>query len=65
MDVIDDPIVMGLKRLYDSVLIEPVPDDFMGLLERIDASLAQSDDGETQPEEQAPDPSRLNGGAKR
>jgi hypothetical protein len=63
--VIDDPIVIGLKRLYDSVLIEPVPDDFMGLLERIDVSLAQLGDGEAQAREEVPDPNRLNGGAKR
>jgi hypothetical protein len=63
--VIDDPIVIGLKRLYDSVLIEPVPDDFMGLLERIDVSLAQLGDGEAQAGEEVPDPNRLNGGAKR
>ncbi len=36
----DDPIVLGLKRLYDSVLEEAVPSDFMDLLSQIDASLA-------------------------
>jgi Anti-sigma factor NepR len=40
-DLIDDPIVLGLKRLYDSVLEEAVPDDFMDLLGQIDAELAQ------------------------
>jgi hypothetical protein len=40
-DLSDDPIVLGLKRLYDSVLDEAVPDDFMDLLGQIDAELAQ------------------------
>jgi Anti-sigma factor NepR len=39
--MVDDPIVLGLKRLYDSVLQEAVPDDFMNLLGQIDATLAQ------------------------
>jgi Anti-sigma factor NepR len=43
-DLIDDPIVLGLKRLYDSVLEEAVPDDFMDLLGQIDAELAQHKD---------------------
>jgi hypothetical protein len=41
-DLNDDPIVLGLKRLYDSVLEEAVPDDFMDILGQIDATLAQS-----------------------
>jgi Anti-sigma factor NepR len=41
VDLTDDPIVLGLKRLYDSVLEEAVPDDFMDLLGQIDAELAQ------------------------
>lgn len=40
-DLTDDPIVIGLKRLYDSVLEEAVPDDFMDLLGQIDTQLAQ------------------------
>lgn len=43
-DLIDDPIVLGLKRLYDSVLEEDVPDDFMDLLGQIDATLAHNKD---------------------
>jgi Anti-sigma factor NepR len=43
-DLIDDPIVLGLKRLYDSVLEEAVPDDFMDLLGQIDATLAHNKD---------------------
>lgn len=38
----DDPIVQSLKRLYDSVLEEPVPDEFLAILHQIDASLAQA-----------------------
>jgi Anti-sigma factor NepR len=38
----DDPIVTGLKRLYDSVLEEPVPDEFMSLLLQIDQTLTIS-----------------------
>jgi hypothetical protein len=49
-DLIDDPIVLGLKRLYDSVLEEAVPDDFMDLLGQIDAELAQLKD-DTAPNE--------------
>ncbi len=37
----EDPIVLGLKQLYDAVLSEPVPDDFLGLLSQIDARLAE------------------------
>jgi hypothetical protein len=33
-----DPIRAGLKRLYDSVVEEAIPDDFMALLDRIDAA---------------------------
>ena len=37
----EDPIVLGLKQLYDAVLSEPVPDDFLGLLSQIDVRLAE------------------------
>ncbi len=37
----EDPIVLGLKQLYDAVLSEPVPDDFLGLLLQIDARLTE------------------------
>jgi hypothetical protein len=40
LDLIDDPIVLGLRRLYDSVLDEAVPSDFLDLLAQIDATLA-------------------------
>ena len=37
-DISEDPIVLGLKQLYDSVLEEAIPDDFMGFLTQIDAA---------------------------
>ncbi len=37
----EDPIVLGLKQLYDAVLSEPIPDDFLGLLSQIDVRLAE------------------------
>lgn len=40
----EDPIVLGLKQLYDSVLEEPVPHDFLALLSQIDETLAQQKD---------------------
>ena len=36
-DLTEDPIGLGLKRLYNSVLEETVPDDFMNFLSQIDA----------------------------
>lgn len=47
-DLSEDPIVLGLKQLYDSVLEEAVPNDFMALLGQIDATLAQQKDAATQ-----------------
>jgi hypothetical protein len=38
-DLIDDPIVAGLRTLYQEVLVEPVPDEFNDLLAQIDAAL--------------------------
>jgi hypothetical protein len=38
-DLIDDPIVAGLRTLYHEVLVEPVPDEFNDLLAQIDAAL--------------------------
>jgi aminoglycoside phosphotransferase len=31
-----DPIATALRRLHDNVVAEPIPDDFMRLLDRID-----------------------------
>ncbi len=41
IDLGEDPIVLGLKQLYDSVLDEPVPADFLALLGQIDETLGQ------------------------
>ena len=37
-DLAEDPIGLGLKRLYDAVLEEAVPNDFMDFLSQIDAN---------------------------
>ena len=58
-DISDDPIVLGLKQLYDSVLDEAIPDDFMGLLSQIDASLKIKSKGETGVDKTAAGPSDL------
>jgi hypothetical protein len=39
-----DPIVTGLKRLYSSVVEEPVPSEFLDLLARIDAATAHGNE---------------------
>jgi aminoglycoside phosphotransferase len=31
-----DPIATALRRLHDNVVAEPIPDDFMRLLDKID-----------------------------
>lgn len=36
----EDPIVEGLRRLYDDVASEPVPDEFLSLLKKIDDARA-------------------------
>ncbi len=56
-DLSEDPIVLGLKQLYDSVLEEAVPNDFMALLGQIDATLAQQNDDATQHGDPASGPS--------
>jgi hypothetical protein len=33
----DDPIAAGLRRLWQDVESEPVPDSFLDILDRIDA----------------------------
>jgi hypothetical protein len=43
-DLDDDPIVIGLKRLYDSVLAEPVPDEFLSFLAKIDQNAKSGDE---------------------
>jgi hypothetical protein len=61
VDLNDDPIVLGLKRLYDSVLEEDVPADFLDLLGQIDASIADQA-GETKAPNEADAPSTHTGG---
>lgn len=41
-DIGEDPIVLGLRKLYDSVLSEPIPHDFMAILTQIDVSIAET-----------------------
>lgn len=41
-----DPISVGLQRLFESVADEPVPDDFMALLDRIEAAERERDSNE-------------------
>ncbi len=52
-DLIDDPIVAGLRTLYHEVLAEPVPDDFHDLLAQIDAALdaVSASEAEAKPDE--------------
>jgi hypothetical protein len=35
-----DPIANALKQLHDSVAAEPVPEDFLRILDQIDAKIA-------------------------
>lgn len=39
-----DPISAGLKALWANVEKEPVPDEFLALLDRIDAARASSEE---------------------
>jgi hypothetical protein len=34
-----------LRRMYDEIVQEPIPDDFMDLLKKIDAAAAKKDGG--------------------
>jgi Anti-sigma factor NepR len=36
----DDPLSTALKKLHDSVVDEPLPDEFMDLLDQIDRKIA-------------------------
>ncbi|MFN7177308.1 MAG: NepR family anti-sigma factor [Thermaurantiacus sp.] len=38
----DDPVAAGLKRLWADVEAEPVPDDFLRLLDAIDEAAGKS-----------------------
>lgn len=35
-----DPISAALRKIHDSVLDEPLPDDFLNLLDQIDQKIA-------------------------
>ena len=58
-DLIDDPIVAGLRTLYQEVLVEPVPDEFNNLLAQIDAALdaIASTEADAKPDETEKEPS--------
>lgn len=34
----DDPVALGLRKLWQEVELEPVPDEFMDLLDAIDVA---------------------------
>lgn len=36
----DDPVSTALKKLHESVIDEPLPDEFMDLLDQIDRKIA-------------------------
>jgi Anti-sigma factor NepR len=40
----DDPIGAALRKIHDAVLDEPLPDDFLDLLDQIDKKIAASED---------------------
>ena len=58
-DLIDDPIVAGLRTLYQEVLVEPVPDEFNNLLAQIDAALdaISGSEADTKPDKTEKEPS--------
>jgi Anti-sigma factor NepR len=39
-----DPIAAALKKIHDSVADEPLPDDFLDLLEQIDRKISAADE---------------------
>lgn len=49
-----DPIAAGLKKLLQDVAQEPIPDDFLMLLDQIDARLEQPGGGDPLQEEAGP-----------
>ena len=38
-----DPVMIGLRKLFEPMLAEPVPDSFRALLDQIDAKQARKD----------------------
>lgn len=39
-DMIADPISIALKRMHDAIVDEPLPEEFLALIEQIDAKIA-------------------------
>ena len=39
-DMIADPISVALKRMHDAIVDEPLPEEFLALIEQIDAKIA-------------------------
>jgi Anti-sigma factor NepR len=37
-----DPVTAALRRMHDNIAAEPIPDDFLELLEKIDAKMIAS-----------------------
>lgn len=42
MDPEFDPLTAALRQMHDSIANEPVPDDFLDLLDQIDAKISAS-----------------------
>lgn len=42
LDTRFDPVATALRQLHESVAAEPVPEDFLRILEQIDAKIAAS-----------------------
>lgn len=42
MDSEFDPLTAALRQMHDSVANEPIPDDFLSLLDMIDAKMSAS-----------------------
>lgn len=53
-----DPISAGLKKLFETVAEEPIPDDFLSLLDQIDAERSARQSGAS------PDAVKVSAGAK-
>lgn len=50
MDARDDPVMAGLRKLWSDVENEPVPEEFLALIDRIDgAAVDEPNDGAPRP----------------
>lgn len=47
----DDPVTLGLRKLWEHVEKEPVPDAFLALLDQIDAARAAADNADAAPDD--------------